>query len=503
MLWHAISPVLGTGRRSGGLIGSRRMNSDAKIIILYLESLPSAQRPRALGPLWDFARDAGIRPGPYQKAKKFLKREGYLHEWSYPRSGGRWATAQILSNAPTTRRQAEEYWNRCREYRGADDDELDEVSAPPADLAFPQVAPSDHFPAPGDPRLRSIGGHPPHVQTLENSYPLPSGRVRSSKAERKACGSEFEKVSQFAAEDGEGFWTEPPEWLNGLESPEGERERGEPVAGPAPVASVSVPVPLPAPVPAPGPRASVPAAPESVRVPVEEPVRVPTPVRVPAPAPEPAPKPVAEWGAEEVEAERVLLSLGRASSQLRLGAQEARQLVDLAAEWMRRGVSAAELKQALVSLLPESGVYWPPGFVRKRLESRMPAPPDHLVGGPDAVAVDASRPQGVRTRGAHPQGVEEEPAFTAPLPLVTCEGSGDEHVFRAMPGEVLCGQCRSAEAWAAWAAHREAAARARGEDGLTGDGKGGWRDVHVGAAVPPGAEHDPAEEAAAYAALER
>ncbi|MFD6528814.1 hypothetical protein [Streptomyces sp. NPDC060184] len=496
MLWHAISPVLSTGRRSGGLIGSRRMNSDAKIIILYLESLPSAQQPRALGPLWEFARDAGIRPGPYQKAKKFLKREGYLHEWPYPRSGGRWATAQILSNAPTTRQQAEEYWESCRDYAGLDDDEVDEMSAHPVDVAFPQVAPSDHFPATGLPGARSTGGSPPHVHTPGSSYPLPSRRVRASKTERMAYGRKFDKVSQFAAEDGEGFWTEPPEWLNDQESREG--ERGEsPVAGSA-SAPVSLPVPdsepdsVPVSVPV---RDSVPDS-VPVPVPVEEPVPVPVPVRVARP--EPASKPVEEWGAEEVEAERVLLSLGRASSQLRLGAQEARQLVDLAAEWMRRGVSAAELKRALVSLLPEGGVYWPPGFVRKRLESRMPAPPERRSVGMGAVAVDASRPQGVG-----PQGVEEEPAYVSPLPLVTCKGPGDEHVFRAGAGEVLCGPCRAAEAWAAWAAHREAAARARGEDGPAGDGKGGWRDVLAGAAAPPGTEHDPAEEAAAYAALER
>ncbi|MGW1463368.1 hypothetical protein ACWCPT_03290 [Streptomyces sp. NPDC002308] len=262
----------------------------------------------------------------------------------------------------------------------------------------------------------------------------------------------------------------------------------------------------------------VPVVPEPVRVPAREPVRA----ALQAPEPEPEPeleqkpqrkpqskrKPVEEWGAEEVAAERVLLSLVRASSQLRLGVQEVRQLVDLAAEWMRRGVSAAELRRALVSLLPEEGVHSPPGFVRKRLEVKMPAPLEYFAAAPGAVAVGASRPQGVdspsvRPQSVRPQGVEEKPPYEPPPPLVTCEGPGDEHVFRAMSGEVLCGQCRSAEAWAAWAAHREAAARARGEDGLTGDGKGGWRDVLVGAAAPPGTEHDPAEEAAAYAALER
>lgn len=40
-----------------------------------------------------------------------------------------------------------------------------------------------------------------------------------------------------------------------------------------------------------------------------------------------------------------------------------------------------------------------------------------------------------------------------------------------------------------------------GEEGLAGNGKGGWRDVHIGAALAPGADTDSTEEAAAYTAL--
>ncbi|MGW2276579.1 hypothetical protein [Streptomyces sp. NPDC001770] len=476
------------------------MNSDAKIIILYMESLSGVQRPRASGPLWDFARDAGIEPGPYQRARKFLKREGYLHEWRYRRTGGRWATAQILSNAPSTRQRAEEYWERRGEYADLDGGELAESSGHYVDVASPQVAPDDHFPATGVPGSPSVGDSLPHVKTLGNSYPLPTRPVRESKTERKSFGRKFGKVSQFAEEEGEGFWAEPPEWLNDLESemPEREGKQGEPAGrGERGLGAASVPVPV---RPASEPVAPVPVP---VRVPVASaPVHEPAQAAEPEPERKPQPKPVEEWGAEEVAAERVLLSLGRVSGQLRLGVQEARQMVDLAAEWMRRGVSAAELKRALVTLLPEAGVHSPPGFVRKRLVIKMPAPLEYFAAGTGAVAVDASRPQGVRPQDVRPQGVDEEPPYVPPLPLVTCEGPGDEHVFRAGSGEVLCGQCRSAEAWAAWAAHREAAARARGEDGLAGDGKGGWRDVLAGAVAPPGTEHDPAEEAGDCAAHE-
>ncbi|MFD6423023.1 hypothetical protein [Streptomyces sp. NPDC060198] len=214
---------------------------------------------------------------------------------------------------------------------------------------------------------------------------------------------------------------------------------------------------------------------------------------------------------EAVEAERVLLSLRRGTKQLALGLREARVLVDLAAEWLRRGVSTADLRQTLISWLPEEGVYSPVGFLRYRLEHKMPAERGHF----DALAAAASgaRPGGSSGAGSvaasRPQGVDGKPhaerpdaaPYEPPVPLVICQGPGDEHVFRAVGGQTTCGACQSAEAWAAWAASREAAARARGEEGLAGNGKGGWRDVHVGAAVAPGADTDSAEEAAAYTAL--
>ncbi|WP_323180393.1 hypothetical protein [Streptomyces sp. NBC_00102] len=519
MLWHAISPVLGTGRRSGGLVGSRRMNSDAKIIVLYMESLPSVQRPRVLGPLSDFARDAGVKGGPYKKAKKFLKREGFLHEWRYRRPGGLWATAQILSNAPSTRQQAEAYWESCSEYLDAEETELDEEPVCYGEVVSPQVAPGDHFRAVGSTGPWSVGDYPPHVQLMGNSSSLPTRAVCESKAERTRGASEFGTYSQFAAEDGEGFWAEPPEWL-GEEDSEGDSvkyfdkysedafegpEEWEP--GPV-VAAVVAPVALPAYAPVP---VSVPER-VPVAVPVLAPVAAPVPARVAASVPEPVAAPVAvsqgeplaRRAFEVVEAERVLLSLRRGAKQLTLGVREARVLVDLAAEWLRRGVPAAELRETLVSWLPEGGVYSPVGFLRYRLQHKMPADRAHLDALADAASgAPRGRSSGAVSNGAsRPQGVDEEPPpYVPPAPLVTCEGPGDEHVFRAVGGETKCGQCRSAEAWEAYRAHRLAAALARGEDGLVGDGKGGRRDVLAGLVAPPGSEYDPGEEAAAYAAL--
>ncbi|WLQ35425.1 hypothetical protein P8A18_19230 [Streptomyces castrisilvae] len=119
---------------------------------------------------------------------------------------------------------------------------------------------------------------------------------------------------------------------------------------------------------------------------------------------------------EVVEAERVLLSLRHASPQLHLGVREARTLSGAAADWLRRGVKAAELRLALVSELPADGVRSAFGFVRHRLVQKLP----------------------------------EEPAYApAVRPHVPCEGGGPEHVFRPRADETVCPTCVRAEAWEA------------------------------------------------------
>lgn len=119
---------------------------------------------------------------------------------------------------------------------------------------------------------------------------------------------------------------------------------------------------------------------------------------------------------EVAEAERVLLSLRHASPQLHLGVREARTLSGAAADWLRRGVKAAELRLALVSELPADGVRSAFGFVRHRLVQKLP----------------------------------EEPAYApAVRPHVPCEGGGPEHVFRPRADETVCRSCRQEAAWEA------------------------------------------------------
>lgn len=135
--------------------------------------------------------------------------------------------------------------------------------------------------------------------------------------------------------------------------------------------------------------------------------------------PPPEDEPLAVLGGVLAEAERVLLSLRNVNRGLHLGVREARGLVEMAAEWLRRGVSPAELRRALSTGLPLSGVRSVVGFLRHRLVRKMPEMPP--VGRPRETAPPADSGRGA---------------------LVLCAGPGDDHMFRPRPGETECGECR-------------------------------------------------------------
>ncbi|MFD7065800.1 hypothetical protein ACFV97_01025 [Streptomyces sp. NPDC059913] len=136
--------------------------------------------------------------------------------------------------------------------------------------------------------------------------------------------------------------------------------------------------------------------------------------------------------AEVAESERVLLSLRHAHPQLHLGVREARGLAEAAAEWIRRGVSTADLRRALTSELPREGVRSAVGFLRHRLVQKLPAP-----------AAPAVAP------------VSAPPARE----LMACqaEGAVEEHVFRPFGDETVCGPCYREERAAALARWTEEA----------------------------------------------
>ncbi|MEV4879363.1 hypothetical protein [Streptomyces cyaneofuscatus] len=161
---------------------------------------------------------------------------------------------------------------------------------------------------------------------------------------------------------------------------------------------------------------------------------------------------VGELSPQEVEAERVLLSLRHSDRQLRLGVPEARKLVALAVEWLRRGVSAGELRRVLSSGLPSDGVRSAVGFLGHRLVQKMPEAPEGekppaSAGASAEAVVEEAPPSALPAASPVPPYVP---------PLVTCQGSGNEHVFRAYSEETECPDCLQAAAYARWAERRAA-----------------------------------------------
>ncbi|MER7746624.1 hypothetical protein ABT013_15260 [Streptomyces bacillaris] len=202
---------------------------------------------------------------------------------------------------------------------------------------------------------------------------------------------------------------------------------------------------------------------------VENSSRPPTEAGVEVPAGEPG---SGELSGEDAVVERVLLSLRDVRADLRLGVVEARALVAQAVEWLRRGVSGVELRRVLSSDLPPGRVRSAVGFLRHRLEHKMPEVPRSreergegataLAESSSAAADSASDADTDADTGADAGSDADAGADSGavtpyvPPPLVTCEGPGTEHVFRSWGGEELCPDCQQAAAWARWAERRAA-----------------------------------------------
>ncbi|MEU2243226.1 hypothetical protein ABZ572_27855 [Streptomyces sp. NPDC018338] len=290
MLRHAIAPVRSYTKVSNEILRSRRMNNDAKVLLLVVQSLPEKDRYDALGA---YAEALGLTPRQYRNARKDLIANGYLHEWKWQNDRGRWVTDQLTSNVTLT---------------------SDEAIAL-RDGGSPAEPPSER-----DPMVGSLG----------------TRKVRTYKPVEEDCGKT------------------PP-----------------------------------------------------------HPPSQADPEREPDPEGDP---PVKDDDPELILAERLLLSLRHSHRDLLLGVREARGLADQAAEWLRRGIPAADLRRALTAYLPSNGVRSAVGFLRHRLTEKMPPPADPAASAPEAPA--------------------------GPVPLIACEGPGAPHVFRPAADETHCGPCR-------------------------------------------------------------
>ncbi|MYX13942.1 hypothetical protein GTY67_11020 [Streptomyces sp. SID8374] len=172
MLRHAIAPSSGWTKAPHTVVRSRRMNSDAKILLLYVQGLPESATERPLGEL---ARKLDMKGRSYQQAKKQLVEHGYVHEWRSQGDGGRWLTEQLFSNTPLTRDEAKAV--RARLTPNADRLRQAEQPCPP---------PSTQSPTVGEPTPRPAGGYEPEEEHhVENTPHPPSEPEQQTKAARE------------------------------------------------------------------------------------------------------------------------------------------------------------------------------------------------------------------------------------------------------------------------------------------------------------------------------
>ncbi|MCC0578711.1 hypothetical protein [Streptomyces californicus] len=433
MLRHAIAPSRRYTKASHDVVRHPRLCSDAKILILYVQGLPEGESGLALS---EHARKLGIRGRAFQRLKEQLLVHGYVHERRASGDRGQWATHQLFSNVPLDDAGARELWRR----------EAEGLESGGGGC--------------------SIGGAPGGVRDDVPGGARPVS-PRGSSRRSSAPSARFPTVGR------------PGPRAVGHQLPvDEEREKN---SSRPPSEAVAVLVGTSDTADGPGAREAASASgAEETRDAVES--------AVAADAADAAETPEA---VEFAEAERVLLSLRHSHRELHLGVPEARALVGQAVEWLRRGVSGADLRRVLTSDLPPGGVRSAVGFLRHRLVQKMPAPVAPAPAAAFAPApVAAFAPAPVAPAPAPASGTASVPrreSGTAPAPplpdaapryvppLVTCEGPGTEHVFRSLGGETRCPDCEQEAAWARWAECRIAAL---GGDALPGPGDprpDGWR----------------------------
>ncbi|MFD5748182.1 hypothetical protein [Streptomyces sp. NPDC127033] len=91
----------------------------------------------------------------------------------------------------------------------------------------------------------------------------------------------------------------------------------------------------------------------------------------PVTAPATAPVTLAARGPAQSRGYAVLASVGRRAPALSLSAADCAELEALAAEWFARGAGEQDVLRALTDGLP-APVHYPAGFVRSRLEAKLP-----------------------------------------------------------------------------------------------------------------------------------
>lgn len=191
MLRHVIAPPAGWTKAPHTLVRDRRMNSDAKILLLYVQGLPATATDR---PLSELARKLDMKGLPYQRAKKQLVEHGYVHEWRSQGDGGRWRTDQLFTNTPLTSAEAR-IVRAAMEPDGGRPPES--VAAPLPDLVAAPPPPSTRYPTVGGPTPRTAGGYEPEEDHSDRTTPHPPSEAERPR--KRAAAPEPDSVEAVPA----------------------------------------------------------------------------------------------------------------------------------------------------------------------------------------------------------------------------------------------------------------------------------------------------------------
>ncbi|QGV79973.1 hypothetical protein [Streptomyces ficellus] len=155
MLRHAIAPERRFTKVSHDLVRHRRLGSDAKLLVIYVQGLPESEAAKPLG---DHAEALGMKPRAFQRAKDELLANGFFHHWRWQSGRGRWNTDQLLSNVTLTGEEA----NRLRDGRASEPP----YPPPPSPPSVPERTVGESAP-------RVVAGSPPVEEDREKNTPHP------------------------------------------------------------------------------------------------------------------------------------------------------------------------------------------------------------------------------------------------------------------------------------------------------------------------------------------
>lgn len=166
MYRHAIPPARFFSQMPNEIIRHPRLSSYAVRLLLWQPSLPDS----ANEPLYESAQRAWIKKAAFNRAKRELLAEGYLHEWRRQDGSGRRYRPQVISNVPLT----------VGETLAVRDGRVPDLQ--------PKPQPTAAEPAVGEPVPRAVGrspknteghtSHPPHHPLADRSAQALAGITR-------------------------------------------------------------------------------------------------------------------------------------------------------------------------------------------------------------------------------------------------------------------------------------------------------------------------------------